>query len=139
MGKGRAVDTIPGTLNNHRMTRPEAVRRIKSYSAATGFVYQYYFYEVKKARRGFSSGTEYIYMVSVDRQRVFPVRIFVNKDASKNWSGRVGRELSSTEEYAVAKMRLFQAFDEIEGLAEKTPDLVVDDSNLEALLTQLDL
>jgi len=112
---------------------------MKSYSAATGFVYQYYFYEVKKARRGLSSGTEYIYMVSVDRQRVFPVRIFVNKDASKNWSGRVGRELSGTEEYAVAKMRLFQAFDEIEGLAEKAPDLVVDDSNLEALLTQLDL
>ena len=121
------------------MTRPEAVRRIKSYSAATGFVYQYYFYEVKKARRGFSSGTEYIYMVSVDRQHVFPVRIFVNEDASKKWSGHAGRELSGTEEYAVAKMRLFQAFDEIEGITEKTPDLVVDDTNLEALLTQLDI
>ena len=121
------------------MTRPEAVRRIKSYSAATGFVYQYYFYEVKKARRGFSAGTEYIYMVSVDRQHVFPVRIFVNEDASKKWSGHGGRELSGTEEYAVAKMRLFQAFDEIEGITEKTPDLVVDDTNLEALLAQLDL
>ncbi len=139
MGPGRAVDTTPRSLNNPHVTRPEAVRRIKSYSAATGFVYQYYFYEVKKTRRGFSSGTEYIYMVSVDRQHLFPVRIFVNKDASKNWSGRAGRELSGTEEYAVAKMRLFQAFDEIEGLAEKTPDLVVDDANLEALLTQLDL
>jgi hypothetical protein len=126
-------------LNNPRVTRPEAVRRIKSYSAATGFVYQYYFYEVKKARRGFSSGNEFVYMVSVDRQHVFPVRIFVNKDASKHWSGREGRELSGTEEYAVAKMRLFQAFDEIEGITEKTPDLVVDDTNLEALLTQLDI
>ncbi len=59
------------------MARPEAVRRVKSYSAATGYVYQYHFYEVQKLRRGLSSGTEYVYMVSVDRQKVFPLRIFI--------------------------------------------------------------
>jgi hypothetical protein len=126
-------------LNNLSMPRPEAVRRVKSYSAATGYVYQYYFYEVEKTRQGFSSGTEYVYMVSVDRQRVFPVRIFVRKDALEKWSARTGQQLTGTEEYAVAKMRLFQAFDEIEGLAANSPDLVVDDSNLETLLSQLDL
>ena len=36
-------------LNNLAMPRPEAVRRVKSYSAATGYVYQYYFYEVEKS------------------------------------------------------------------------------------------
>jgi hypothetical protein len=121
------------------MPRPEAVRRVKSYSAATGYVYQYYFYEVEKVRRGASSGTEYTYMVSVDRQHVFPVHIFVQQDAVKKWSARAGQQLTGTEEYAIAKMRLFQAFDEIEGLAGKTPDLTVDDSNLETLLSQLDL
>ncbi|HEY1866498.1 MAG TPA: hypothetical protein VGG55_05445, partial [Candidatus Acidoferrales bacterium] len=64
------------------MTRPEAVRRVKSYSAATGYVYLYYFYEVRKARRGASEGTEYVYMVSVDRKNVFPLRIFVQHDAA---------------------------------------------------------
>ena len=49
------------------------------------------------------------------------------------------KKLTGTEEYAVAKMRLFQAFDEIEGLAAKTPELSVDSSNLETLLTQLDI
>jgi len=121
------------------MARPEAARRVKSYSAATGFVYQYYFYEVQKARRGFSAGTEFVYMVSVDRQRVFPLKIFVRKDALEKWSARTGRGLSGTEEYAVAKMRLFQAFDEVEGLAASPPDLQVDDSNLDGLLSQLDL
>jgi hypothetical protein len=121
------------------MPRPEAVRRVKSYSAATGYVYQYHFYEVEKSQRGAAAGTEYVYMVSLDRKQVFPVRIFVTKSAMENWSVRTGRQLTGTEEYAVAKMRLFQAFDEIEGLAEKTPELVVDDSNLDALLTQLDL
>ena len=121
------------------MPRPEAVRRVKSYSAATGYVYQYYFYEVEKARRGDSSGTEYTYMVSIDRKKVFPVKIFVAKEALDHWSARNGQQLTGTEEYAVAKMRLFQAFDEIEGLPAKTPDLLVDDSNLENLLSQLDL
>ena len=121
------------------MPRPEAVRRVKSYSAATGYVYQYYFYEVEKSRRGPSLGTEYVYMVSVDRQRVFPLRIFVQQDALEKWSARTGQKLTGTEEYAVAKMRLFQAFDEIEGLAAQPPDLTVDNSNLETLLSQLDI
>jgi hypothetical protein len=121
------------------MPRPEALRRVKSYSAATGYVYQYYFYEVEKAQRGNSRGTEYVYMVSVDRQHVFPVKIFVAKDALDKWSARAGQHLTGTEEYAVAKMRLFQAFDEIEDLGGKTPDLIVDESNLDALLSQLDL
>ncbi len=124
--------------NNQTMPRPEAVRRVKSYSAATGYVYQYYFYEVEKSRRGNTSGTEYTYMVSIDRKRVFPVKIFVAKEALDNWSARTGQQLTGTEEYAVAKMRLFQAFDEIEGLPEKTPGLQVDDTNLENLLSQLD-
>ena len=121
------------------MPRPQAVRRVKSYSAATGYVYQYYFYEVEKKRRGASQGTEYVYMVSVDRQHIFPVRIFVQQDALENWSVRTGQKLTGTEEYAVAKMRLFQAFDEIEGLETNTPELIVDSSNLETLLSQLDI
>ena len=133
------VDMPAVGLNNPCMPRPEALRRVKSYSAATGYVYQYYFYEVEKARRGNSLGTEYVYMVSVDRQQVFPVKVFVAKDALEKWSARMGQQLTGTEEYAVAKMRLFQAFDEIEGLGAKTPDLIVDESNLDALLSQLDL
>ena len=71
------------------MTKPEAVRRIKSYSAANG------------------------------------------------------RSLTSSEEYAVAKMRLFQAFDE--GVVPVTAEtarevrLVVDGSNLESLLRLLNI
>jgi hypothetical protein len=129
----------PLDLNNPDMPRPEAARRIKSYSAATGYVYQYYFYEVEKSQRGASPGTEYVYMASVNRKHVFPVKIFVSRLALEKWSVRTGREFTGTEEYAVAKMRLFQAFDEVEGLAEKTPDLIVDESNLESLLSQLDL
>ena len=121
------------------MPRPEAVRRVKSYSAATGYVYQYYFNEVEKAWRGVSQGTEYVYMVSVDRKQVFPVKVFVVKEAVEKWSSRSGQQLTGTEEYALAKMRLFQAFDEIEGWAAKPPEFAVDETNMEYLLSQLDL
>ncbi|HSH17185.1 MAG TPA: hypothetical protein VLD18_14180 [Verrucomicrobiae bacterium] len=116
---------------------------MKSYSAATGYVYQYYFYEVEKSRRGSAAGNEYTYMVSADRKNVFPLRIFVRRDALDRLGNATGRSLTGTEEYAVAKMRLFQAFDEMENLAkgavEAPPELQVDESNLESLLAALDL
>jgi len=120
------------------MSRPETVRRVKSYSAATGYVYQYYFFEVNKTRRGLSAGTEYVYMVSRDRHKVFPLRIFVRRDAVDKWERGAGRPLSGTEEYAIAKIRLFQGLDEIEDI-EANPELVVDVSNLQELLDKLDL
>ena len=121
------------------MSRPEAARRVKTYSAATGYVYQYYFYEVQKARRGFSAGTEYVYMISRDRKQVFPLKIFVRQSAVEKWGKAAGRALSGTEEYAVAKLRLFQALDELPEIETTRPDLIVDESDLQSLLSQLDL
>jgi hypothetical protein len=122
-----------------RVPRPDTAHRIKSYSSETGYTYQYYFYEVNKGRRGFAAGNEYVFLVSVDRKTQFPLRVFVREDAVRKWGQQVGRALSGTEEYAAAKMRLFQAFDEVEGLAESRPDLQVDSANLDALLRKLDI
>lgn len=121
------------------MPKPETVRRIKSYSAATGFVYQYQFQDVHPVSEGATPGNEYIYYVSADRKTMFPVRIFVPRDAVERWSKKTGRALTGTEEYAVAKMRLFQALDEIEDFAKSRPKLTVDESNLATLLERLDL
>jgi hypothetical protein len=121
------------------MSKPETVRRIKSYSAASGFVYQYQFQDVHPQKRGESTGNEYVYYVSADRKTMFPLRIFVDRAALDRWSAQAGRVLTGTEEYAVAKMRLFEAFDETDDLASKRPDLAVDNSNIAALLERLDL
>jgi len=65
------------------------------------------------------------------------------QSALEDWARANGRALTSSEEYAVAKMRLFQAFDE--GAVPLTADaavgvfLVVDRSNLEALLQLLNI
>jgi len=135
------VDFPRSPANNPRMARPDAVRRVKSYSAADGFVYQYYFFEGNRAQRGGTPGGEFTYVVSVDRQTAFPFKIFVHQSALEAWAARNGRPLSSSEEYAVAKMRLFKAFDD--GVVQASrhgqppPEVVVNDANLEDLLGQL--
>ena len=123
------------------MPRPDAVRRVKSYSAPDGYVYQYYFFEGNRAQRHGIPGGEFTYAISVDRQPAFRFKIFVYQSAMEAWAKQNGRPLSSSEEYAVAKMRLFQAFDEgaVKPPAQGQPavEVAVDDSNLEMLLEQL--
>lgn len=124
-----------------RMARPDAVRRVKTYSAADGFVYQYYFFEGNRGQREGNPGGEFTYVVSIDRQTAFPFKIFVHQSALDGWAAQNGRVLSSSEEYAVAKMRLFNAFDE--GVVKASPqgeppqEVVVNEANLEELLGQL--
>src|SRR4051812_44203355 len=103
------------------MARPEVVRRVKRYSAANGYVYQYYFYETQKTHRDGAAGTDYVYMVSVDRKRVFSLHVFVQSEGIQKWSRGAGRSFTGTEEYALAKMRLFEALDEIEDIESKQP------------------
>jgi hypothetical protein len=123
------------------MPRPDAVRRVKSYSAADGYVYQYYFFAGDRAQRNGAPGGEFTYVVSADRKSAFPFKIFVTQSALDAWARVNGRPLTSSEEYAVAKMRLFQAFDEgsVKPVPEgqKPGEVLVDECNLEELLGRL--
>jgi hypothetical protein len=125
------------------MARPDAVRRVKSYSAANGFVYQYCFYEVNRITLGGAPTGEFIYAISADRKSTFGLRILVRQSALDVWARANGRTLSSSEQYAVAKMRLFQAFDEgavpLTAEAASEVSLLVDESNLEDLLRLLNI
>ena len=123
------------------MPRPDAVRRVKSYSAADGYVYQYYFYEGNRAQRNGKPGGEFTYVVSSDRRSAYPFKIFVKQSALDAWAKVNGRPLTSSEEYAVAKMRLFQAFDEgavqAPGEGQAPREVVVEEANLEEMLGRL--
>ena len=116
------------------------VRRIKSYSAATGYVYQYHFEAVRpQAKRRGQEGTEYVYLVSRDRKHSFEVPVFLRRDAAARWAAAHGRPLNGTEEYAAAKMRLFAAFDEIEALEAARLNVEITPENVEALLAPREL
>jgi hypothetical protein len=67
------------------------------------------------------------------------LRVFISERALEAWRQTEGRDLDSKEIYAVAKMRLFRAFDEVEALRDEALNLLVDEGNIKELLAPLDL
>jgi hypothetical protein len=89
-----------------------AVRRLKTYSAQSGYVYQYYYEGHREFRSAGESGTEFVFQLSADRKIWEATSVLVSAAAVQAWEQAHDRQLSPTELYAVAKISLFQAFDE---------------------------
>ena len=94
------------------LTGAPAVRRLKSYSAQSGYVYQYSYEGQRPFHSGGESGAEFVFTVSADRKTFHPLSVLVGDGAVRAWEEAHARTLASTERYAVSKMALFQAFDE---------------------------
>ena len=116
-------------------------RRYKSYAAETGTAYQYFFAISQRVNRpeGQGAGSDYIFVVSPDQRPPFILRIFVSERAQGVWRNTNGRELDAKEMYAVAKMCLFRAFDEIDCLRDDALNLLVDERNVLDLVAPLGL
>ena len=115
------------------------IRRLKSYTAQTGYVYQYYFVGKRPALSDDpeAPATEYIFDVTSDRKTTFGVSVFLGPEALKTWSARRGRELSEPEQYAAAKLRLMQGFDEIVDMLHEGRRLQLDGESLSGLLASI--
>jgi hypothetical protein len=116
-------------------------RRYKVYAAETGTAYQYFFANSQRVKRpeGQGVGNDYIFVVTPDQRPPFILRVFISERALEAWRQAHGRALDSNEMYAVAKMRLFRAFDELDCLRADALNLLVDEGNVEDLLGPLDL
>ncbi len=116
-------------------------RRYKTYAAETGIAYRYFFESRRSVVRpaGLGPGSDYIFVVSADQRPPFELRVFVSERAIAACRAAHARELDPSEQYALAKMRLFQAFDGLEDLRAASLSLVVDETNVEELLAALDL
>ena len=117
------------------MSGPGKPARLKTYTAETGLVYQYYFVGRRKALA--EAAMEFIFDVTFDRRVRFSVSIFVHDASLAAWQSAHGRALVDAEIYAAAKMRLTRAFDEIEKLFDRGRRLIVDSAALEDLLSTL--
>jgi hypothetical protein len=113
------------------------VRRQKTYSAQSGYVYQY-FYEGQRPMPS-ASGTEYVFNVSHDRKTSSQISIFIHDEAIHSWQQVSGRTLSATEKYAIAKMALFQAFDERETPEAVSADVQVGAADVRTMLASLNI
>ena len=65
--------------------------------------------------------------------------MLVSAAALRAWEESHARELSSTERYAVAKMALFQAFDERPAPAQMKDEVRVRNADVDAIIETLDL
>lgn len=119
------------------LTGAPPVRRQKTYSAQSGYVYQYYYEGHRPYNRDRDKGAEYVFDVSADRKTSRPVSVLLSDTAVEDWENRHGRTLPGSERYAIAKMALFQAFDERPDPAAMTADVRVRAADVEAILITL--
>ena len=116
-----------------------ALRRVKTYTAQTGLVYEYYFVGKRTDSSSNVPTTEYVFDVISDRRARYSVSVFVRQDGVEAWAVGHGRKLSDPEQYAAAKLRLQQGFDEIGDMLADGRILSIDASNIEEVLGPLDL
>lgn len=110
-----------------------AARRQKNYAAASGYAYEYFYegYQEDGARR------THRFTVSADRKTWFEMAVIVEERAMQAWAERHGRALADNERYAVAKMALFEAFDERAGPGAVRAGVRVGTEDAERLLGRL--
>ena len=115
------------------------LRRMKTYTGERGYVYQYYFVGKRAAMNSSlqDAATEYVFDVTSDRKTTFAVSVFLPEESTKDWAAGHARALTEAEEYGAVKMRLFQAFDEIENMMADGRRLLVNTAILERVLATL--
>ncbi len=123
------------------MSAEKAVRRLKTYAGAQGYVYQYYFVGQRAALANDpeAPATEFVFDVTSDRKLTYAVSVFLPEVAVTAWASAHGRPLTESEEYAAAKLRLFRAFDEVEDVQARGRRLAIDAASLDEALSQLGL
>jgi hypothetical protein len=115
------------------------VRRLKTYTGAQGYVYQYYFVGKRAALENDpeAPATEFVFDVTSDRKLTYAISIFLPEGPVAAWRQAHGRRLNEAEQYAAVKLRLFRAFDELEDVKEQGRRLSIDTALLEEALGSL--
>jgi hypothetical protein len=115
------------------------VRRLKTYTGAQGYVYQYYFVGKRPALPDDpqAPATEFVFDVTSDRKLTYSVSVFLRESTLVAWSQRHGRALNDAEQYAAVKLCLFRAFDELEDVKSEGRRLTIDTQLLEESLSSL--
>src|SRR3569832_1624751 len=76
------------------------IRRMKTYSAQSGYVYQYCYQGHRPYTASGDRGTEFVFQLSSDRKTWFDTAVYVSEASVATWQEAHGRELPSTERYA---------------------------------------
>ena len=86
--------------------------REKTYSADSGYVYQYSLSSFRQHRAAGDFVNEYTFLVSTARNGPKPLPVHLRTTVLDGWERAHGRELSASERFGIAKIALKRAFDE---------------------------
>ncbi len=116
-------------------------RRNKIYAAETGVTYQYFFVARQSVQRpeGRGAGSNFTFVAIADQHPPFTLCVFVSDRGLTTWQEAHARELDANEQYALAKMGLFHAFDQQENLRDWSRSVVVDETNINDIAEPLGL
>jgi hypothetical protein len=109
---------------------------MKTYTGGQGYVYQYYFVG-KRPSPTADKSMEFIFDVTSDRKTTFSVSVFLPQEAVAGWAAAHGRALTDAEQYGGVKMRLFEAFDQVEDMMANGRQLALDAESMERMLAAL--
>jgi hypothetical protein len=125
--------------HNVAMGQEKTVRRLKTYTGAQGYVYQYYFVGQRPALADDpeAPAEEFVFDVTSDRKSTYAVSVFLKENAATEWKADHRRPLTESERYAAAKMRLFRAFDELTDVKGEGRRLLIDTELLTESLATL--
>jgi hypothetical protein len=112
---------------------------MKTYSAQSGYVYQYFYEGHRDYRAADDHGVAFVFTVSPDRKAWHDASVLVSQLTIRSWEQSHGRELSLTERYAVAKIALFQAFDERPDPAQMRGEVRVRNADIDGIIETLGL
>jgi hypothetical protein len=82
---------------------------------------------------------EFVFSLSSDRKNWHSTSVLVSDQAVNAWESSHARQLSSTERYAIAKIALFQAFDERPEPALMHDEVRVRNADIEGIVEALGL
>jgi hypothetical protein len=116
-----------------------ASRRIKSYAADSGYVFEYFYQGHRPSSDASGAGVEFEFRVSTGRAQWLPAAVIVADRELRNWEAAHARTISPAERYAIAKLALFQSFDRCAAPLEAAIDVRVPAADVEAIAERLGL
>ncbi len=112
-------------------------RRQKTYTADSGYVYEYFYEGYRVSAGNGETGAEHVFQFSADRKQWAFVSVFLPDNSVAWWERTHDRLLSATERYAIVKMALFHAFDERDEPGQMSQQVRVRETDIHEIVDEL--
>jgi hypothetical protein len=120
------------------LTATRSTGRPRTYSADSGYVYEYWFAGFRRVRRSGDVFVEYVFEVSGGRTARSALSILLPERRLREWVER-DRDLTASERYGIAKLTLKRALDRFPDPRSLTSEVVPERGEVREIADILDL